>query len=100
MLKRELRSIGIRADERPPNVVIESTSSGGITVSVQVKLTKITEELIKEILRVYDINSARVLVREDITDEQLVDVLLANRVLHSIAHCHEQGRSRERWFHQ
>jgi ribosome-interacting GTPase 1 len=80
VLKRELRNIGIRADERPPNVVIESTSSGGITVSVQVKLTKISEELVKEILRVYDINSARVLIREDITDEQLVDVLLGNRV--------------------
>ena len=80
VLKRELRSIGIRTDEKPPNVVIESTSSGGITVSVQVKLTKISEELVKEILRVYDINSARVLIREDISDEQLVDVLLGNRV--------------------
>jgi len=80
VLRRELRNIGIRADERPPNVVIEATSSGGITVSVQVKLTKISEDLVKEILRVYDINSARVIIREDITDEQLVDVLLANRV--------------------
>lgn len=80
VLRRELRGIGIRSDERPPNVVIEATSSGGITVSVQVKLTKISEELVKEILRVYDINSARVIIREDITDEQLVDVLLANRV--------------------
>jgi uncharacterized protein len=80
VLRRELRNIGIRADERAPNVVIESTSSGGITVSIQVKLTKITEDLVKEILRVYDINSARAVIREDITDEQLVDVLLANRV--------------------
>ncbi len=80
VLRRELRNIGIRADEKPPNVVIERTSSGGITVSVQVKMTKITEELVKDILRVYDINSARVIIREDITDEQLVDVLLGNRV--------------------
>jgi uncharacterized protein len=80
LLKRELRSIGIRVDESPPNVVIEGTSSGGITVSVQVKLTKISEELVKDILRVYDINSARVIIREDINDEQLVDVLLGNRV--------------------
>ncbi len=80
VLRRELRNIGIRADESPPNVVIEQTSSGGITVSVQVKLTKISEELVKEILRVYDMNSARVIIREDITDEQLVDVLLGNRV--------------------
>ena len=80
VLRKELRNIGIRSDEKPPNVVIESSSSGGISVSVQVKLTKITEELVKDILRVYDMNSARVMLREDITDEQLVDVLLGNRV--------------------
>jgi ribosome-interacting GTPase 1 len=80
VLRRELRNIGIRADEKPPNVTIEQTSSGGINVSVQTKLTKISEELIKDILRVYDINNARVIVREDISDEQLVDVLLGNRV--------------------
>ena len=80
VLRRELRNIGIRADERPPNVAIESTSSGGITVSIQTKLTKTSEELVKDILRVYDMNSARVIIREDITDEQLVDVLLSNRV--------------------
>ena len=79
ILRRELRGIGIRVDEMPPNVVIEKTSSGGITVSAQVKLTKISEELVKDILRVYDMNSARVIIREDINDEQLVDVLLGNR---------------------
>ena len=80
VLRKELRALGIRSDERPPNVVVEQTSSGGITVSAQVKLTKITEELVKEILRVYDINSARAIIREDITDEQLIDALLGNRV--------------------
>ncbi len=80
VLRRELNNIGIRVDQKPPNVVIERTSSGGITVSAQTKLTKINEELVKDILRVYDVNSARVIIREDINDEQLVDVLLGNRV--------------------
>ncbi|HZW55518.1 MAG TPA: GTPase [Nitrososphaerales archaeon] len=80
ILRKELRTIGIRADEHPPNVAIEKTSSGGITVSVQTKLSKMSEELAKDILRVYDINSARVILREDINDEQLVDVLLGNRM--------------------
>lgn len=80
VLKRELTNIGIRVDQSPPNVVIEQSTSGGISVSAQVKLTKINEELIKDILRVYDANSARVMLREDINDEQLVDVLLGNRV--------------------
>jgi ribosome-interacting GTPase 1 len=79
ILERELRATGIRVDESPPNVVIESTGTGGISVSVQAKLTKVSEELVKDILRVYDINSARVVIREDIDDGKLVDVLLANR---------------------
>jgi len=79
LLERELRNAGIRVDERRPNVVIETTSSGGIAVSVQGRMTKMTEALAKDILRVYDVNSARVLLREDVTPDQLVDVLLGNR---------------------
>jgi len=79
ILEKELRDAGIRIDEKPPNVVVEKTGSGGLSVSAQVKLTKISEMLIKDILRVYDVNSGRVLVREDIDDAQLVDVLARNR---------------------
>ena len=39
-----------------------------------------TEQLVKEILRIYDVNSARVNIRQDIDDQKLVDVLLGNRV--------------------
>jgi small GTP-binding protein len=80
LLEKELRITGIRVDEDPPNVVIESTTTGGISVVSQVKLTKITVETIKDILRVYGMNSARVLLRQDITDEQLLDVILGTRV--------------------
>ncbi|MDE1858626.1 MAG: GTP-binding protein [Thaumarchaeota archaeon] len=80
LLERELRSTGIRADESPPNVVIEKVESGGISIASQVKLTKMTEGLIKDILRVYDVNGARVLIRQDVDDQQLVDVLSGNRV--------------------
>jgi hypothetical protein len=79
VLEKELRSVGIRVDESPPNVVIERTGSGGLSVSAQVKMTRITEALIKDILRVYDVNSGRVLVRQDIDDSQLLDVLAGNR---------------------
>jgi hypothetical protein len=80
LLEKELRSTGIRVDERPPNVVLEPMTSGGIAVTTTVKLTKIIEQLVKEMLRVYGVNSARVVIREDITDEQLIDVLLGSRV--------------------
>jgi uncharacterized protein len=79
LLEKELRLTGIRVDVDSPNVVIEKTTAGGIAVTSQVKLTKISEDLIKDILRVYNMNSARVVIREDIDDEQLIDVLLGNR---------------------
>lgn len=80
LLEKELRSVGLRVDEVPPNVVIEKVDSGGISVTSQVKLTKISEPLVKDILRVYGMNGARVMIREDIDDEHLIDVLAGSRV--------------------
>jgi ribosome-interacting GTPase 1 len=80
LLLKELREIGIRPDERPPNVVIEKTTAGGVSVIAQVPLTKIRKETIRDILAVYGFHNARVMIREDITDEQLLDVILGNRV--------------------
>ena len=80
LLEKELRLTGIRVDEEPPNVVIETTTTGGISVVTQVKLTKMSVETVKDILRVYGMNSARVVIRQDITDEQLIDALLGTRV--------------------
>ena len=80
LLMRELRSAGIRPDEHPPNIVLEKTITGGISVNTMVKMTKMSAELVKDILRVYDIHNARVTIREDITDDQLIDVLLGNRI--------------------
>ena len=80
VLERELRTTGIRVDEIRPNVVIEKSDTGGISVTSQVKLTKVTEALVKDILRVYDVNGARVVIRQDIDDQQLVDVLSGSRI--------------------
>ena len=80
LLEKELREIGIRPDERPPNVIIERTDSGGVSVIAQVPLTKVRRDTVKDILAVYGYHNARVMIREDISDEQLIDVLLDNRV--------------------
>ena len=78
LLKKELRNMGIRIDENPPDVIIEQTSSGGIVMNTQVKI-KITEKLIRDILHVYGVHNCRVIIRQDFTDEQLIDVLVGNR---------------------
>ena len=51
---------------------------GGISVAQQAKLKKITEKHLKDILHLYGIISARVVVREDITSEQLSDHIAGN----------------------
>ncbi|MGQ0606231.1 MAG: OBG GTPase family GTP-binding protein [Candidatus Nitrosotenuis sp.] len=79
VLRTELGNIGIRLDQKPPNIIVEKASTGGIAIAQQVKLTSISEKLVREILNVYGITSARVVIREDITSEQLVDHLTGDK---------------------
>jgi hypothetical protein len=79
VLRTELGNIGIRLDQKPPNIVIEKAPTGGIAVAQQVKLTSMSEKLLKEILHLYGMTSARVVIREDITSEQLVDHLTGDK---------------------
>lgn len=79
VLINELANIGIRLNKKPPNIVIEKSTTGGIAIAQQVKLKKISEKLVKDILNVYGYTSARVVIREDIDSEQLVDFLTGNK---------------------
>ena len=78
VLVNELGNIGIRLNQLPPNITIEKAPMGGIAIAQQVKLTKITEKHLKDILHLYGIVSARVVVRENITSEQLADHVAGN----------------------
>ena len=78
VLVNELGNIGIRLNQLPPNITIEKASTGGIAVAQQVKMTKITEKHLKDILHLYGITSARVVIREDITSEQISDFIAGN----------------------
>jgi small GTP-binding protein len=80
ILNRELSDIGIKLDQKPPDVLIQRTSTGGVSVNIQVQ-TRITEGLVKEISRIYGIHNGRITIREPgLMDEQFIDVLSSNRV--------------------
>ena len=79
VLINELNNIGIRLNQEPPNIVIEKSTTGGIAVAQQVKLKKMSEKLLKDILNVYGYTSARVVIREDIDSDQLVDFITGNK---------------------
>ncbi len=79
-LEKELYSVGIRINQSPPRVSIQKQDKGGVSVVANVKLTKIDKRTVREILNVYGIHNATVALHEDITDDQMIDVIQKNRI--------------------
>jgi small GTP-binding protein len=79
LMINELNDSGIRLNQRKPDVVVKKTGQGGINVTSTVKLTKLDENLIKTISSEYVIN-ADIIVREDISEDQIIDVFIHNRI--------------------
>jgi hypothetical protein len=78
ILVKELYDAGIRINIKPPEVVIHKASRGGITVNSTVDL-KLDDKMIKAVLAEYKIHNAEVLIRERITLDDLIDVVIGNR---------------------
>ncbi len=79
VMNQELFKAGIRLNQEKPDIVIKKTGKGGINVTSTVKLTHLDESLIKTISSEYLIN-ADIVVRDNITEDQLIDVFVANRI--------------------
>ncbi|MHA2503247.1 MAG: TGS domain-containing protein, partial [Candidatus Kariarchaeaceae archaeon] len=80
LVERELFHVGIRINQKAPDVVIRKTMKGGIAIASLKKLTKIDERTIKTIMGEYRLLNANVTIRSDIDDEQMIDILEGNRV--------------------
>ncbi|GAA6005308.1 hypothetical protein JCM10207_002933 [Rhodosporidiobolus poonsookiae] len=78
-LEHELEEIGIRLNRAPPDIVFKTKTAGGITINTTVPLTKIDERTIRGILQTYKMHNADVMIREDISADDFVDVILGNR---------------------
>jgi len=79
-IKKELEGVGVRLDKKPPEVVLKKRDKGGIAVTSTVKLTRISSDEIKEVLASQGILNADVIIREDITADEMIDVVWGNRV--------------------
>ena len=80
MLLDEIRAIGIRPDEEKPRVSVEKRGSGGIIVTDLAGATSVDEEGVRQILREYGLHNAHVTLRQDVSYDQLLDVLMDNCV--------------------
>lgn len=79
MLTKELDNVGIRLNKKPPNVSVKETKGGGVKFNSTVPLTQFDHETCCSILKQYKMHNADVLVKEDITADEFIDVIDGNR---------------------
>lgn len=79
IIEHELEGFGIRMNKNPPDVVIKKLSTGGLTLTYSRKPKKISENEMRAVLNEYRVFNANVLLRQDVTVDELIDVLEGNR---------------------
>lgn len=79
VIEEELYKGGIRLDEKPPDVTIKKSKFGGVRLFSTVSLSHLDQGLVRTVLNEYGIHSAEVVIREDITLDQFIDVVQGNR---------------------
>ncbi|KAF9523594.1 developmentally regulated GTP-binding protein [Crepidotus variabilis] len=79
LLEHELDAVGIRLNKNKPDVVFKRKTTGGITFNTTVKLTRTDEKTIRTILAGYKLHNCDIMIREDITTDEFIDVLIGTR---------------------
>lgn len=75
ILTRELEAVGLRLNQKPPQIYFRHKKTGGITFNAAVKITNCDEIMVRRILQEYRIHNCEVLFKEDATVDQLIDVI-------------------------
>ena len=78
-LIEELEGIGLRVDKSPPNILIHPKLRGGVNIHATVPLTHLNERMIIGILHENGIHNAEVMLRQDCTVDEFIDVLVGTR---------------------
>ncbi len=79
-LVNELYKAGFRLNQQPPDITISKHDRGGLNVNTTVKLTKTNEDIIKSIMSSYGLINADIVIRENITDDQVIDFMSGNKI--------------------
>merc|ERR1712039_1157684 len=79
LLTKELEDIGIRLNKRPPDVSFHRTKGGGLKFNSTVPLTSFDRDTCQSVLNQYKIFNADVVIREDVTVDDFIDVIDGNR---------------------
>lgn len=79
IINKELYSVGLRLNQKKPDIVVSNKTQGGIVIHSTLKLTHISESVIKSIASEFLIN-ADITIRDDINEDQLIDFFSENRI--------------------
>lgn len=79
-IEYELEGFGIRLNKNPPNIQFRRKDKGGVNFQSMVKNTHLDADTCKTILSEYRIHNADVILREDATPDDLIDIIEGSRV--------------------
>jgi len=79
-LKKEVYDSHIRLNQKKPDVKIRKTSKDGVRLGSTIKLSHLDLKTVRAVLKEFRIMNADVLIREDITVDQFIDVIEGNKV--------------------
>ncbi|ETV93203.1 developmentally-regulated GTP-binding protein 1 [Aphanomyces invadans] len=80
LIEHELEGFGIRLNKKPPNLVLRKKDKGGLNYTATCEQSELDQETVAQILKEYKIHNADVTLREDVTADELIDVIEGNRV--------------------
>jgi uncharacterized protein len=80
VLEKELHEVGIRLNRKRPDISLAHTTTGGVNLGITCELTKTTEATIRAILREYRISNCQMFIREDVCDDDVIDVISGSAV--------------------
>lgn len=90
LLEAELEAMGIRLNKRRPNITFRVKSGGGVGFTATVRLTHLDEKLVQQILHEYRLYNAEVIIREDVTVDEFIDVVVGNRRYVKALYCYNK----------
>ena len=80
LIEQELEGFGIRLNKEPPNITYRKKDKGGINLTCAVPRSGLDLDLVKSILAESRIHNADIILRIDVTAEDLIDIVKGDRV--------------------
>lgn len=77
-IKKEVHDAGIRLDEKEPEIKIEKKHEGGVDLTLPPDFS-LDEEIVKEVIRENGYVNCRVIIKEDLSVNEIIDGVVGNR---------------------